>query len=147
MAATVAGALKALIEGAGLKLAAYRDTAPPTAALPFAVIIEGIGRSDAQHGDFGSASARPAVREQAQIDLWQQARDPASGERTEDYGLPDGLFRALHGRRLSGLDPVSSPVIVRTSRRLGASEPNEAKPGSNLVRDIFTVEVIREIPA
>jgi hypothetical protein len=144
MAATTAGAFKALIEGGGLGLAVYRDQAPPNAPLPFVVVVEGIGRAT-QPGDFGSATSAVLVTEEVQVDLWQAKKDPATGTRTEDYTLLPSLVRLLRGARLPDPPTRSWPLVVRDAKRVPAQEPRPGDPGSNLVRDTISVVFDREV--
>lgn len=141
MSGTLAGAVKAVVEAAGLGLPCYRDRAPADAPLPFAVITEGIGRVAEPSGDFGDPAREHEVREQVQVDVWQ-AWKAADGTRLERYGLAEAVGRALHGATLpTVLGGRCWPPRVVASGRLGPAAGDPA----NLVRDTLTVEVLRVV--
>lgn len=146
MSLTTAGAAKALIEGAGLGIAAYRDAAPPGAPLPYAVIQEGIALSNESSGDFGAAEGTGVpdeVREQFQVDLYQAKRNLREQTRTEHYRLPSLLRAALHGK-VADTPTRSYPLVVRSGPvRLPPVAPNDDTSAGNLVRHTYTVELVR----
>lgn len=96
--ATLAGAIKTLLEQLGLGLSVFRDVAPPKAHLPFAVVTEGVSRVPVPTGDV-SASDEIVLREQVQVDVWQGLRSP-TGARIENYDLGAHVALALNNTRL-----------------------------------------------
>lgn len=143
MSATVSGAVKAVVEAAGLGLAAYRDRAPEGTSLPYVTVQEGLDRAVMATGDHGDPDGDMDVRELVQVDLWQQRLHPATGQRLEDYLLPGRLVRALHGAHLP--DVGAGRVFktsVQSSLRLS---PGPGVEDTNLVRDTLTLQVIRSL--
>jgi hypothetical protein len=136
MAATIAGALKQLIEAAGLGVAAYRGKAPTDAALPYVVIRE---RLDISPEESFNAYDDPEghVREDVQLDLWQAYR-AQNGAIAESPTLPDALARALHGKRLA-----SAPVHVSGMRVLSGPVRLPIEEDANRVHDVITLEIAR----
>lgn len=135
MAATTSGALKALIESLGLGLAAYRDDAPEGQAKPYATIREQIA---VLPDESGTPWDSPGVRETAQVDLWQQWRDPATQAVTESYSLPRALMLGLHGATLNGHPQHTYGLIARSMLRLPEEE-------NNIVHHAITVELVRDL--
>lgn len=152
MSASVAGAIKARLEGLGWHMAVYRDGAPREAtgelhrsvSYPFCVVQEGISYSDADHGDQGDPAAHVGVREQIQLDLYQRARalDPATAGQTsnaEDYGRGDAIAAALRGWRptaaLAGGVRIYG-VTIDAGHRWPISD--------NVVRTTWTLSVHRD---
>lgn len=139
MAASTAGALKALVEGAGLSLAAYRDLAPERATLPYVVVNEAIAIvPTASSARFDRAGTAPTGRETAQVSLWQRWRNPETGAMAESYTLPDALIELLDGAQLSAAPSHVWGVLVLSSRRIIEQE-------ENLVQHAITVEIVRDI--
>lgn len=137
MSATTAGALKTLIEAAGLSLAAYRDEAPDASTLPYVTIAEAI--SVVPTDSFNAFDdSQGHVTEQAQVDLWQQWHNPSTGVLSESYTLPDALTKALSGAGLSAARTSVQGVRVLSVRRLTESD-------SDLVHHAITVEVKRTL--
>jgi hypothetical protein len=148
MAATTAGAVKALVESLGLSVTAYRDGAPTDAdgnvdaPFPHVVIQEGMAYDQDQAGDFGDPAAIQQVTELVQVDLFQLARKLVGGVpgsvNAEDYLLPGKLRAGLHGARLApiGLQRVAG-VIVQGGRRWPIAD--------NIVRHTIDVLVRREL--
>lgn len=153
MSATVAGAIKALVEAAGLGVAAYRDVAPPGATLPYVLIREGIAVTTEPSGDFG-APGPYEVREEVQVDVVQAWKNPQTGARLEVYGLADAVAGALRGAAPQPvLDGHVYParVIGRTRIPPAAGDqatttrPAVAAGDENILRDVLTVEVLRVV--
>jgi hypothetical protein len=137
MAATTAGALKALIEAGGLSLAAYRDDAPKDAVLPYVIVHEGIALVPSPTDSrFDRAGGRPSGEETVQVSLWQQWRD-SGGVMVESYTLPDALAELLDGAVLTASPKHTWGVRFISSRRL-------PERSSNLVQHAMTVEVVRD---
>lgn len=141
MSATLAGALKAHIEAGGLSLQCFRDKPPPKTPLPYAVILEGVGRDTEPSGDFGDPAATLEWREEVQIDVWQAAVALDTGARTERYDLPGEVVKRLHGATIGNVgDGRVYPLRVTATRRL-------PDPDSNLIRDTISVQALRQIGA
>lgn len=140
MAASTAGALKALIEAGGLGLSAYRDKAPPAAPLPHVTITERITlvRNGAD-GRFDHDAGPRTANETVQVSLWEHWRNPATGALSESYTLSDALTRLLDGTTLPVAPTHVWGVLFRSSRRL----PPEVD--TNLVQTAITIEVVRDI--
>src|SRR3954467_10055666 len=112
MAATLANAIKALIEGSGLGLSAYRDVAPSTERRPFVTVSDGIARTPRGRADGGT----DAWREICQVDLretWQ-----FDGEGEEEPQLAMALDSLLHGAALPNAPVRVHGMSVVSSRRL-----------------------------
>lgn len=147
MAASTGGALKALVEGLGLGLSAYRDMPPGNTdgsdlPRPYVTIIEGIHVLPDPMED---GTPTTAV-ETAQVDLWQDWRDinPASvtyGQLLESYTLAPALIKGLHLKRMASIGtPAQLVYIVRVTGSVRLLEMEE-----NTVHHALTVEVNREL--
>lgn len=135
MSASLGGALKQLIEGSGLGLAAYRDDAGKTTpAARWVTISEGIVKITERLGDDG---ADDPVTELIQVDLWQPWRAQVAGDPGEDYDLADQLERVLHGARLTGAPTAVRSCTVDDTVRL-------VERDSNLVHHAITVRIRRD---
>lgn len=137
MAASLGGAIKALIESAGLGLAAYRDTAGANVtASKWVTISEAISVTTDRHGDDGTDDP---VTELVQVDLFQPWRALSPGDPAEDYELADNLHDVLHGAALE-----DAPMLVRSCKvdqvvRL-------VEDDRNLVHHAFTLRIRRDRP-
>lgn len=148
MAATTGGALKALLEAAGLGISVFRDRAPEGRTLvnaagtatPYVTVFEGVSVvPDPAFNSFDDDEHH--VIELAQVDVWQQWRDPQTGAVTESYTLPAAVAAALNGARLSAAPTHVSGVVLRDGpRRLLELE-------ENVVHHAITVEVRRTLTA
>ena len=134
--ATTAGAVKVLIEGAGLGLAAYRDRVPEDVNLPYVSIMEGLALipDKLETSDGGYRTCREIV----QIDLWQQWRDPSSRAITENYTLAPALTRLLEGSNLPSSPQVVYGVLLTNRIR-------QLELDNNIVHDTLTVQVWRQL--
>lgn len=134
MSATTAGALKALLEGAGLGVPVYRDTAPTSdAPARFITIAEGI--SEVPVGpQYDEADG--VVRELAQVDVWQPWRDTA-GHVIEDYLLPREVASTLRGAQLPTAPTRVHGVNVTSVVRL-------LERDTNTVHHAISVHIFRE---
>lgn len=94
MALTTSGALKAYVEGLGLSLAAYRDVAPVSAALPYVTIHESLAITpETLHGpDIATVGV-----ELAQVDVWYNLRAPSGGAAADNPSTVASLVRSLQG--------------------------------------------------
>lgn len=100
MAASTAGAIKALLEAQGLGVAVYRAPITSLPAKPVITVDDGISLVPDQSGDFGSATADDTVTELDQVNVWETAA-------AESYTLVPSVLRALHGAVL-----VAAPTHV-----------------------------------
>lgn len=138
MAASTAGAIKALIEAAGLGLAAYRDEAPERAALPHVIITEDVALvPSGSDGTFDRGAGPHSSRETVQVSLWERWRD-AGGLKGESYTLRDALVALLDGAALPVAPTHVWGVLFRSRRRL-------VERDVNLVQTAITIEVVRDI--
>lgn len=138
MAASTAGALKAYIETLGLGIAVFRDRVGQDATLPYSRIQEAITMTPRQSGDFGDTNRDALVTEEAQVDLWQQHRNPTTNAVTEDYTLQDTLAHKLHGARLT-----AAPKRVYGVRVLGVNRGVDSD--ANTVHHQITVALDRAL--
>ena len=136
---TLAGAIKAVLEQLGLGIQAFRSLAPPKAHLPFCVITEDVAWSALYNGDT-DLNPEMNVREQVQVDIYQQLRDP-DGTRTENPDLEDLVCYALHTTRLpTWVNHVYGVRILMRSTGVGEAD-------SNVRRTILTLEIDRSFEA
>ena len=133
MSATTAGGLKALIEGLGLSLAAYRDEAPAGTLRPYVTITEEL----VWVADTIEDGAAATGVETCQVDLWQDWHDQAAGKIAENYTLAPALKRGIDGARMVVIGTtLPYTALVRHSLR-------QLEPTENLVHHSLTVEVWR----
>ena len=135
MAATTAGAIKTFLEAQGLGVTVYRDR-PADQSLPYMSVQEAIVVTPNRDGDYGDTSAEQTVTEQAQVDVWQQWRNPTTRAVTESYTLADTVARKLHGAVLS-----AAPTLVNGCRVISSVRLVEAE--ENTVHTALTVELSR----
>lgn len=137
MAASTAGAIKALLESAGLGIPFYRDAAPPGQALPYGTITEAISiTSDAAFSSLDDPAHH--VTEEVQVDVWQQWRSPTTRALTESYTLPDAVTLALEGGLLTALPTYGGHVTLAGRQRLIEAD-------NNIIHDSITVEIRRTL--
>lgn len=148
-AATTAGALKALIEGGGLSLSAYRDVAPQGQNLPYVVIHEEIANVPGLAED----GVPDVTAETVQIDLWQMWRK-ADRTMNENYSLARSLIALLAGAALPTSPTRAYYVKVVDSQRLleenvevkdRTSGTPDSITGYGLVHHAITVRVDRKL--
>jgi hypothetical protein len=147
MSATTSGAIKAHLESAGLGISVYRDLAPQGAALPFAVVTEGISQVPDRDGDLGDQEAKHTWREEVQVSLFQTWRTP-DGKPGEDYTLVGRLLEALDGCRLRTAPTTVYGVRVNGRVRLAAVDAPggaDGSDGANVVHDAITATVRRNL--
>jgi hypothetical protein len=132
--ATVSGAIKHLIESAGLGLTVFRDVAPPKAPLPMVVVTEGVAWVPVPNGDT-DVEGELLVREQAQVDIYQALRNP-DGSRAERIGLEDSVCLLLHRSKLSSWLVACYGVRILT---------RSSQAADNLRRTIVTVQIDRQL--
>lgn len=130
--ATVSGALKYVIESAGLGVTVFRDLAPPKAPLPLVVIIEGVAWNVIPSGDT-DIEGELRIREQAQVDIYQALKHP-DGSRAEQIGLEDRICWLVSRTKLPSWLISCYGVSILTRSSQGAD---------NLRRTIVTVQIDR----
>lgn len=137
MAATTSGALKALLEAAGLGIAVYRDEVPEGASYPHVVVREAIAITPEpdfnQHDD-----PEGHVRELVQIDVWQLHRAPDRSI-AESYTLRDAIARVCQGATLPAAPFQVMGVLVQSMTRV----PEPAGETPKVIHDAITLEVRR----
>ena len=134
--ATVSGALKYVIESAGLGVTVFRDLAPPKAPLPLVVITEGVAWNVIPGGDT-DVEGELRIREQAQVDIYQGLRKP-NGDRAEVIGLEDHICWLLHRTKLPSWLITCYGVQILT---------RSAQASDNIRRTIVTVQIDRLLVA
>jgi hypothetical protein len=134
VAATTSGALKALIEGLGLGISAYRDEPPVGTLRPYVTITEELTLV-ADPSEDGKAGT---VVETAQVDIWQDWHNLPAGTLAESYTLAPAIRRGIDGARMAliGTSLPYTALVRHTLRQLEAEE--------NLVHHSLTVEVWRQ---
>lgn len=118
MAASLGGAIKALLESQGLGVPVFRDRAPSDQPLPYVVVFEGIAVvPEVAFNAFDDPEGH--VLELVQVSLYQQWRDPVTQTLTESYTLADAMALALHRNHLTtapfhvaGMRVTEGPVRV-----------------------------------
>lgn len=135
MAASTAGAVKALLEAQGLGISVFRDQAVANATFPYVTVSEDI--STVPDG-LWNANDDPEghVSELVQVDIWQQRRNVTTHALLESYTLPDAVMRALHGSKLSAAPKAVSGAQVVDRVRL-------IEPENNIVHTAITLQVRR----
>lgn len=137
MSATSGGAIKALLEAAGLGIAVYRDQAPEDVAFPYVTVFEAISVTpEPAFSAFDDSEGH--VAEQVQVDVWQQRRNPTTNAVTESYTLPDAVSRALSGGRLTSL-----PTYGGHMRLIGRTRQLEDE--GTVIHDAITIEIRRTL--
>lgn len=111
MSMTSAGALKALIESGGLKVAAYRDAMPQTADMPVVTIDENVATSQERHGDNADPDGHHGESELLNVHLWELWRTQ-EGKPAERYELIRDLKRLLRTARPFSYGRDDAPVRV-----------------------------------
>lgn len=106
---TSSGAIKTIVEAAGLQIAAYRDAIPKDAAMPVVTIDENVATSQERHGDTGDANGHAGESELAYVHLWERWRHD-DGKPAERYELVRGLKKALRTARPFAYGPDAAPV-------------------------------------
>lgn len=144
MAATTAGAIKAVVEGGGLGVPAFRNAAPTredangnkvvAVPLPYVTVQDEVALTPAADGPY-DRDVTHNVREVVQVDLWQRWRDD-TGKVAEDYALPGALRRLLHGAPLP-----PAPGRVYGCRVTGSVRLVE--PDTNVVHHALTLTIDR----
>lgn len=141
MAATSAGAVKAIIEGAGLGLAAYRDAMPDLTKLPTVTIDELVSVIPERHGDAFQPNGHHGEIEDLRVHLWQRWRG-ADGRPAETYALTRQLVRALRTAPPFAYGTPGSLVRVWGLRVSGHARIVEDE--DNVVHTALTVTMRRD---
>lgn len=141
MSASSSGALKALIEAAGLSISAYRDAMPQQANMPCVTIDENVATSQERHGDQGDKDGHAGESELVNVHLWELWRT-ADGKPAEHYDLVRGLKRALRLARPFTYGPDDAPVRVYGLRIDGHARIVEE--AANVVHHTVTVTLRRD---
>lgn len=134
MAVSASGALKAKIESLGLSISVYRDRAPETTALPYAVVNEGLATVPDKLEDGATSTGKETVS----IDIFQMWKNLATGAFAENRGLSDAIVRGIHGQTLPAAPTKAYACLVKNSRRL-APEEEENLTHSNITAVIWRV--------
>ncbi len=135
MAATLYGAIKALLESKNLGIAVFRDLPPPAHSRPYVVVTSDIAMRAPTLED-GTAYD---VNEEIQVDLYETWRGQT--ERSgESPTLADSITTALQGAALMYGTPNKQiyGLIQRARRRLIDSE-------QRVVRHIFQFDAFRQL--
>lgn len=132
MAATVAGALKALIDGLALGVTTYRERPPESVPLPYVVAYDALA---VVPDTLNPAFEHPTVVETAQVSLFEQWRDPTTQAVTESAALAPELHRRLDASTLA-TPTTTIGVSVVERRRLPELD-------ANVVQNVLTLELIR----
>lgn len=141
MSATSSGALKALIEAAGLKISAYRDDLPKLAAMPCVTIDENVATSPERHGDTGDPNGHAGESELVTVHLWELWRD-TEGKPAERYELVRDLKRVLRTARPFEYGPSDAPIRCYGLRIDGHARIVEDE--DNVVHHALTVTLRRD---
>lgn len=136
MAASLGGAIKALLEGQALGVPVFRDRAPDNQPLPYIVVYEGIAIV-AEPAFNAYDDPEGHVTELAQVSLYQKWRDEVTGALAESYTLADAMTLALHRNRLT-----TAPFHV-AGMRVTEGPVRVLDPDDNSVNHAVTVEVHR----
>lgn len=139
--ATSSGALKALIESGGLRLAAYRDAIPRGGNMPCVTIDEEVATSQEAHGDSGDPNAHRGESEQLFVHLWELWRT-AEGNPAETYGLPRRLKALILAAPGLIYGPTDAPVRVYGLQIAGHARIVEEE--ANVVHHTITVTMRRD---
>lgn len=130
MAATVGGALKALIEGLGLGISAYSRRAPAGEKLPYVTILDDV---TAAADPWEDGQAQTAV-ESVQVDLWERLG-------AESPTILAGLVTGLNGAELGAIGTPAKRIYATALRHWQRVEDPELEQ----IRHIFDVDLHRQL--
>jgi hypothetical protein len=139
MALTTSNGLKALVEGLGTGLSAYRDQPPEGTKRPYVTITEEVVWAPDSMEDGKSDT----VVETAQVSLWEDWHDLTTGNVAESYTLATILRRGLDGSRLPQVGSLLGTSLIYMTRVTGSLRLLDPTP--NIVQHAFTVEVHRQV--
>jgi hypothetical protein len=142
VSATTSGAVKAYVEQLGLSLSVHRDKPPAGIRLPYAVVHEGLALVPELDGDYGDPAAERNASELVQLDLYQAARQPATGAMAESVPLADALWQAL---RHTDLVVPGQQQRARVWACTVANRVRTPAGDDNVVRDTFSLAVRRRV--
>jgi hypothetical protein len=140
MSASTAGALKAVIEGAGLGISAFRDKVPARETRPYVTIDESISFTpDPTSTPFDHSADPPWFREEVQVNVWQDWRRQTGASFTllESPSLPYSVAKAIHGVGLPTAPTKVYGVWVKNVLRI-------VEVDNNIVHHVIMVEVARD---
>jgi hypothetical protein len=137
MSASSSGAVKALIEAAGLGVAVYRDRQPENEQLPYIVVHEAISIIPEPAFNQGDDPERH-ISEQVQIDLWERWKNE-DGSLAESYTLGEEIAHVLQGGIFA--DPPAQ--VTRVQLIQGPNRFLEVEEG--LVHKVYTVLLRRTL--
>src|SRR5207253_7625653 len=109
MAASTAGALKALIESLGLSVSVYRDRAPEKTAPPYVTVSEAVAIVTDKLEDGAVSTGKETVS----IDVWMTWKNKTTGAITEPYTLPGAILRGIQGKSLGSTPTRGYTVLVK----------------------------------
>lgn len=141
MSVTSSGAVKTIIESAGLGVAAYRDAKPVKDRLPVVTIDENVATTQERDGDTGDPTADHGESELMFVHLWEPWR-AANGLAGENYALVVGLKRALRLAPPFVYGPDGAPVRVYGIRIDGHVRIVEDE--ANVVHHTITITLRRD---
>ena len=144
MALTLAGALKAYLEAAGLGITVFTDDVPPRAVVknadgtlkaPYVVITPAIAdRLDPMEDGTVLSGA-----EEIQLDLWEQWRDKGDNVK-ESPTLARAVTKALQGATLA-YGPNTAPVQVYALKQVGRRR--QLDRNQRLIRHVYQVDAVQ----
>lgn len=138
---TSSGAVKRLIENAGLSVAAYRDDLPKEHTLPSVTIDEEVATSPERHGDSGDPNGHHGESEQLFVHIWQAWRTD-QGKPAETYELPRAITHTLRTAAPFTFGPDDSPTRVYGIRIDGRARLVE--DDENVVHTTLTITLRRD---
>lgn len=141
MSLTSSGALKGIIESAGLKLAAYRDAMPQQHSMPVVTVDENVAVTQERHGDTGDPDGHHGEAELVYVHLWELWRNP-DGRSAEQPATLRGLKRTIRTAPPFTYGPDDAPVRVYGLRIDGHARIVEEE--DNVVHHTITVTLRRD---
>lgn len=136
-----AGAVKRIIENAGLSVAAYRDDIPAKQPMPVVTVDEEVATSHERHGDSGSPTGHHGESEVVFVHIWQAWRTD-QGKPAESYALPRAVTHALQTAAPFTYGPSNSPTRVYGIRIDGRARLVEE--AANVVHTTLTITLRRD---
>lgn len=145
MAMTSSGALKALIESAGLGLAAYRDAVPDARKndLPYVTIDELVSVVPERHGDKQDPDGHHGETETVTVHLWERWRGD-DGKAAENYSLPRELSKLLRSSPPFTYGSTAQGGAVRIYGVSITARARIIEEDSNIVHTTWTLALRRD---
>lgn len=142
---TSSGALKALIESAGLGLAAYRDAAPADRKddLPYVTLDENVAAVPERHGDKQDPNGHHGEAETMTVHLWERFRGD-DGKAAEDYRLPRELSKLLRTSPPFTYGSTNSGGVVRVYGVSITARARIIEEDANIVHTTWTLALRRD---